>query len=124
MEPIEPRRLPFTDQQKLPNATISLVLSIISFLCCCVSWGIGGVLLSGIALILINKDTKLYAENPDMYDNFSQVKTAKIIAIIGLVIGALTFVFIIFQIMSAGGWGAYMEQQQEGMKMLEEMFGN
>lgn len=121
---MEPQRLPITDQQKLPNATISMVLSIISFLCCCVSWGIGGMILSGIALFLVNKDTKLYAENPDLYDNFSQVKTAKIIAIIGLVIAALTLATVIFQIMSVGGWDAYMEQQGEAMKMLQEQFGN
>ena len=112
------------EQQKLPNATISLVLGIISFFCCCFSWGIGGMLLSGIALFLVKKDTKLYSENPDLYDNFSQVKTARIIAIIGLILGALTLLWIIFQIIQAGGWDAYMEKQQEAMDMLREMMGN
>ena len=112
------------EQQKLPNATISLVLGILSFICCCFSWGIGGIILSGIALFLVNKDTKLYMENPDMYSNFSQVKASKIIAIIGLVLGVLIFIWIIFQIFQAGGWDAYMERQQEAMDMLQEQFGN
>ena len=112
------------EQQKLPNATISLVLGIISFICCCFSWGIGGMLLSGVALLLTKKDTKLYAENPELYSNFSQVKTARIIAIIGLILGALTLLWIIFQIIQAGGWDAYMEKPQEAMDMLREMMGN
>ena len=123
MEPIEPQRSSFSDQQKLPNATISMVLGIISFIACCCTSGIGGLLLSGIALFLVNKDTKLYAENPDLYNNFSQVKTAKIIAIIGLALSALAVLMVIYQIMAVGGIDAYFEQQQEAMKMLEEMMG-
>lgn len=60
------------EQQKLPNATTSIVLGSISFLCCCFSMGIGGLILSGIALFLTKKDEKLYAEQPDLYSNFNQ----------------------------------------------------
>ena len=49
---------------------------------------------------------------------FSQVKTSKIIAIIGLVLGALSLLWSIYQIVSVGGWDAYMENVQ---KMVEEM---
>ncbi len=101
------------EQQKLPNVTIALVLSILSFICCCFSVGIGGILLSGIALFLVNKDTKLYSENPEDYSNFSTLKTTKIIAIIGLVLGVLTFLWGIYSITSIGGWDAYLEQQRE-----------
>jgi len=106
------------EQQKLPNVTISIVLGILSFICCCFSVGIGGILLSGIALILVNKDTKLYMENPEGYSNFSTVKTAKIVAIIGLVLGALTLLWSVYQIYSIGGWEAYMEQQREIMEQM------
>lgn len=106
------------EQQKLPNATIALVLGCISFLACCCSSGLGGLLFSGIALFLANKDEKLYAQNPELYDNFSKVKTAKIIAIVGLVLAALTIVLLIFQIISAGGIDAYIEQQQDVWKQL------
>ena len=101
------------EQQKLPNVTIAIVLGILSFLCCCFSAGIGGILLSGIALFLINKDTKLYMENPEDYSNFSTVKTAKIVAIIGLVLGVLVFLFSAYSIFAAGGWESYMDQQKE-----------
>ncbi len=106
------------EQQKLPNVTISIVLAIVSFICCCFSAGLGGVLFSGIAFFLIKKDEKLYAQNPEGYSNFSQLKTAKIIAIIGLVLGILVLIWTIFTIVSAGGWEAYMEQQKEIYEQL------
>ena len=106
------------EQQKLPNATIALILAIISFIACCCSMGIGGLIFSGIALFLVKKDTKLYQENPELYSNFGQVKTAKIIAIIGLVLGIIALAMSIFQIVAVGGWEAYMEQQKEAMEQL------
>ncbi|MFS4456608.1 CCC motif membrane protein [Maribacter sp. 2304DJ31-5] len=104
------------EQQKLPNVTIAIVLGIISFICCCFSAGIGGILLSGIALFLVNKDTKLYSENPEGYSNFSTLKTAKIIAIIGLALGAISLLWSVYSIMSLGGLDAYTEQVKEIME--------
>ena len=106
------------EQQKLPNATTSIVLGSISFICCCFSMGIGGLLLSGIAFFLAKKDEKLYAEQPDLYSNYSQIKTAKIIAIIGLIIGAIAFAWSIYTIVSAGGWDAYMEQTKDVYRQM------
>lgn len=104
------------EQRKLPNVTIALVLSIISFFCCCFSIGIGGILLSGIAFFLINKDEKLYQANPQDYSNYSQLKTAKIVAIIGLALGVIALIWTIFSISQMGGWDAYMEKVQGMME--------
>ncbi len=104
------------EQQKLPNVTIALVLGIISFLCCFCSSGLGGVIMSGIALFLTSKDAKTYQQNPENYSNFSQLKTAKTVAIIGLVIGALTLLYTIYQIQQMGGIDGYMEKVQEAME--------
>lgn len=101
------------ENQKLPNATTALVLSIVSFICCCFSMGIGGILLSGIALYLTVKDTKTYNENPELYSNFGNVRAAKILAIIGLVIGVGSLAFGLYTIVAAGGWAEYMEQNME-----------
>ncbi|MEX0273262.1 MAG: CCC motif membrane protein [Flavobacteriaceae bacterium] len=101
------------EQQKLPNVTTSLVLGIISFVCCCFSMGIGGLIMSGIAFFLTKKDEKIYAENPELYGNYSQLKTAKTIAIIGLVLGAIALLWSIYSIVSAGGWAEMMEKQKE-----------
>ena len=101
------------EQQKLPNVTTGLVLGIISFICCCLSSGIGGIIMSGIAFFLLKKDEKTYASNPDSYSNYSQLKTAKIIAIIGLVIGILSLIWTIYSIQKMGGIDAYKEQMME-----------
>ncbi len=106
------------EQQKLPNATISLVLGILSFLCCCFSMGIGGVVMSGIAFFLVKKDEKTYQENPEGYSNFSQVKTAKIIAIIGLILGVIALAWSVYSIIQAGGWEGMQEQQREALEQL------
>ncbi len=103
------------EQQKLPNVTIAIVLAILSFICCCFG-GIPGAILAGIAFILVRKDENKYKENPELYSNFSQLKTAKVIAIIGLVIGILWFLWTVFQIQQMGGWDAYMEQSRELME--------
>lgn len=97
------------NERKLPNATTSLVLGIISFIACCISSGFGGIVLSGIALYLSNKDRKRYFEEPEEYDNFNQVKTARIIAIIGLILGILTLVSVIIFVYSLGGIEGYKE---------------
>ena len=107
------------EQQKLPNATISLVLGLISFICCCFSAGIGGLLFSGIAFFLVRKDEKMYRENPELYSNYGQLKTAKVIAIIGLVLALVAIIMVVVQVVAVGGWEAYMEQQKE----IYEQFG-
>lgn len=101
------------ERQKLPNATISLILGILSFIGCCCFYGVPGILLAGTAFFLANKDEKTYAQDPDLYDNFSQVKTAKVIAIIGIVLSLLMFAFAMY--LKATGKDA------EFLRMLEEM---
>lgn len=97
------------EQQKLPNVTIALVLSIIGFVCCCIG-GLPGIILGGISFFLASKDEKLYKENPENYSNYSTLKTTKTISIVVLVLGILYLAYSIYGIMSIGGWDAYMEQ--------------
>ena len=108
------------EKQKLPNAIISLVLGIISFIGCCCTNGFGGLVLSGIALYLAKKDEKTYAENPDLYSNFSQVKTAKIIAIIGLVLSGIIVAIVLYMLAT----GQYTEMIGRWEEMLEEIKQN
>lgn len=107
------------EQQKLPNATTSIVLGIISFICCVFTVGIGGILFSGIALFLANRDKNTYAQNPDSYYNYSQVKTARIIALIGLVLGVLTLLMVVYSIYAMGGWEAYKMYVEEAMEDIQ-----
>lgn len=108
------------EKQKLPNATTSIVLGIVSFIGCCCTSGFGGLLFSGIALFLAKKDEKTYAENPELYSNFGQVKTAKTIAIIGLVLSLIIVAIFIYM----KSTGQYEEMQEKYMEMLQEMQQN
>ena len=108
------------EKQKLPNATISLILGILAFIGCCCTSGFGGLVLSGIALFLAKKDEKTYAEDPEIYENYGQVKTAKIVAIVGLVLSAI-LVLIWAYLMATGQYDGLMEKSQQ---MLEEMQQN
>tara|TARA_R110002051_G_scaffold185003_1_gene254258 strand:- start:8901 stop:9233 length:333 start_codon:yes stop_codon:yes gene_type:complete len=107
------------EQQKLPNATIALVLAIISFIGCCCSNGFGGLILAGIALFLINKDSKLYNQNPSDYSNFGIVKTAKIISIISIILSLIIVAIYIY--MKATGKDT--EMQERLMEWAKEMQG-
>ncbi|MGB5822362.1 MAG: CCC motif membrane protein [Saonia sp.] len=106
------------EQQKLPNVTIALVLAIVSFFCCCFG-GLPTAIIAGIAFILINKDEKKYKENPDLYSNYSQLKTAKIVTIIAIVIGILYFIYTWYSISQMGGWDGYMEKVNEIMEQYQ-----
>jgi Na+-transporting methylmalonyl-CoA/oxaloacetate decarboxylase gamma subunit len=109
------------EQQKLPNVTIAIVLAILSYLCCCI-YGIPAIIMSGIGLFLVKKDEKTLMENPELYSNRSQLKTAKILTIIGLVLGILYLFWTIYQIQAMGGWEEMMKKSQEMMEQfgLEE----
>ncbi|RIV45293.1 MULTISPECIES: CCC motif membrane protein [Flagellimonas] len=106
------------EQKNLPNVTIAMVLAILSFLCCCFG-GVPGLILGGIAFLLVRKDEKAYTENPDLYKNYSTLKTVKILAIIGMVLGFLYLLYTIWSINQMGGWDGYMEKVNEMMEQYQ-----
>lgn len=108
------------EQQKLPNATLILVFGILSIVTCC-CYGIIGLILGIIALVLANKATKLYAENPEAYTGFSNVKTGKILAIIGIIFSVLYLIFMIWAI-ATFGWET-MQDQELMQERMREMMG-
>jgi sugar phosphate permease len=105
------------EKQKLPNSTAVLVLGILSIPGCCL-YGLG-LILGIVALVLAGKDTALNATNPDGFDGYSNVKTGKILAIIGIVLSVLYLVFCIAFIVMFG-WEAMQnpELMEERMKEL------
>jgi len=91
------------EQKALPNSTLILILGILSIVTCC-CYGIPGLILGGITLFLASKATKLYNENPEMYTGYSNVKTGKILGIIGIVFGILSFLYmIVYLVFIMGG---------------------
>jgi hypothetical protein len=90
-------------RRKLPNATTVLVLGIVSIVTS-FCYGIIGVILGIIALVLAKKDMQLYRENPEQYDGYQDLNTGKICAIIGLCMGTLFFLFFIVYILAVAAF--------------------
>jgi len=75
--------------QPLPNSTAVLVLGIVSIVAVFCTYGILGVVLGIIGLVLAGHPMKLYKENPEAYTeaSFKNLKAGKICSIIGLSVG-------------------------------------
>ncbi|MBO3097721.1 CCC motif membrane protein [Gelidibacter pelagius] len=106
------------EKQQLPNATLILVFGIISIVTCC-CYGIIGLPLGIIALVLANKATALYAANPEIYTGFQNVKTGKILAIIGIVLNGIYLIYAIW-LFSTVGMEGIQNIQDEFMKGLND----
>lgn len=93
----------FNTQVPLPNATAALILGIVSILGC-FCYGLVGLICGIIAIILSNKDLKMYKANPGGYTpgSYSNLKAGRVCAIIGLSLSALYFLFVIFLIATIG----------------------
>lgn len=83
-------------QQALPNATAVLVLGILSIVTCC-CYGILGVILAIIALVLSKKDRQLYASSAGAYteSSFKNLNAGRVCAIIGLILSVLDLLMYI-----------------------------
>jgi hypothetical protein len=84
-------------QQKtiLPNATMVLVLGIVSI---ATSWflsGIVGIVIGTIGLVMGNKDMILYQQSPDDFSesSFKNIKTGRICSMIGLGMSVFSLIF-------------------------------
>lgn len=90
-------------QLPLPNSTGVLVMGIISIaLCWC--YGIVGITLGIISIVLANKSKKLYKAEPEKYTlgSYKNLQAGYICAIIGLSLSALYLVFIIIYFLIVG----------------------
>lgn len=105
------------EKQKLPNATLILVFGIISIVTCC-CYGVLGLIFGIIAMVMAKKATAVYMENPDQYTGYQNVKTGKILAIIGIILNVLYLGYVIFLFATLGTDGI-MNMNQE----LLEQYG-
>ena len=110
----------FETPQKLPNATAVLVLGILSIVTCC-CYGVLGLILGIVALVLAKKDIASYRLNPALYTNYSNLNTGKILAIIGIVINVLTLIYFIWLISLVGFEG--LQDQALLEAKLREVLG-
>ena len=77
---------------KLPNSTAVLVLGICSILFSCLFVGIA---LGIIGIVLSGKGRKMYKEDPNLYDGYSQLNAGFITSIIGLSISVIYIIYYI-----------------------------
>jgi uncharacterized protein YacL len=90
-------------QIPVPNATVVLVLGIISIIGCCF-YGIG-LVFAIVALVLASNAVKQYNEEPARYQqsSYNNMNAGKICAIIGLILSILIAIYYIW-IISYFGW--------------------
>ncbi len=101
-QPVQPQQSPAI-AQTLPNSTAVLVLGIIS-IAVCWCYGLIGLTLGIIALVLAGKANALYNGNPGLYteSSYKNMKAGKICALIGTILSGLYIVYIILILMV---WG-------------------
>jgi hypothetical protein len=89
---------------ELPNATLILILGIISIVGCCCTYGTVGIICGIIAIVLAKSATQRYLAHPDQYTetSYKNVNTGKICAWIGLIPSILYILFMIFLITTLG----------------------
>jgi hypothetical protein len=95
------------EKYRLPNSTGVLILGILSVVTCC-CYGIIGLPLGIVALVMASKATKLYLETPENYTGFSNVKTGKVFTIIGIVLNCIFLMYVIW-ILSIIGFSALQD---------------
>ena len=105
------------EKQKIPNSTAVLVLGILSIISCC-CYGVIGLILGIIALILANSAKKIYLEAPENYSGYSNLNAGKVMSIIGIILNLIYLGFIIYFV-SLIGWEALQDPALLQEKMLE-----
>jgi hypothetical protein len=105
------------ETQKL-NPTIVYILAIFGLLCCC--FGGLGFILAGIAFFIAHSKLSEAKANPENYDQTSvkSMNTAKIVALVILVINILYFLKAIYTL-STVGWDEILEQSRQMMEQYQ-----
>ena len=109
------------ENNKLPNANIVLILGILSVITC-ICYGIFGIIFGIIALVLAQKDMKLDRSNEIVYTNYQTVNIGRVLAIIGIVLGVL-FILLIIWVINIVGMDA-LQDEELMRERLQEYFGN
>lgn len=86
-------------QQNAPYAVVSLVLGIVSLLTGCL---FVGLILGIVGLVLANKGTALYIQDPAKYKGYGMLHAGKILSILGIVFGAIGLISSIIAIIAGG----------------------
>ncbi|MFD2567891.1 CCC motif membrane protein [Pseudotenacibaculum haliotis] len=104
------------ERSTLPNSTASLVLGILSIVTC-ICYGIIGLPLGIIAVILGAKAKKIFNENPDAYKSVGNASAGVVTGIIGIILNLIYLGFIVWLISSIG-WDALQDPELMQERLL------
>ncbi len=108
------------EKQKLPHSKSALILGIVSIITACCCYGVPGFILGLIGINEAKKAKAIHEENPDMYIGLNNAETGRVTSIIGIVIGGLAVIWLIYAIST----GKYGEMMDHYMQMMEEIQSN
>ncbi|MEL6556783.1 MAG: CCC motif membrane protein [Bacteroidota bacterium] len=102
-------------QQKLPNATATLVLGILSIVSCC-CFGLPGLVFGIIALVISQNSVRMYRENPSEYSDYGNLQAGRVMAIIGIVLSSFNLIRMIVMLIIYGtmGYDSFMDGFDSG----------
>ena len=111
---------------KLPNDQTALILSISAAVllltgCCCgLFTTIPALICAIIGFVLANKATTLYKLNPGIYtqQSLSNAKTAKVTALVALILSAIWTVFSILAIVGAVTSPEFLKEYQSQIRNM------
>lgn len=104
------------DKEKLPHSQSALILGIVSIFTACCCFNIVGIIIGLIGLSQAKKAIAIHNDDPNQYDGINNAKTGKTTSIIGIVIGIISLLWLIYA-MSTGQWNIMIEEYQQ---MIEE----
>ena len=105
------------ERQTLPNSTLILVFGILSIVTCC-CYGILGLIFGIVALVLAKTAKQTYLAEPELYTGYNNVKTGRILAIIGIILSGL-YLLLNIVLIAIYGWDGLQEMSQEWMRVYE-----
>lgn len=106
------------DKQRLPYATTSLILGIISIVTC-ICYGVIGLPLGIVAYMLGRKALRIYHEAPEQFRKEGNAAAGKILGAIGIVLNFIYLVLVIWIIYKVG-WEA-MQDPELLRERIDEM---
>jgi len=104
-------------KEKLPNATAVLVLGIVSIVTCC-CYGIIGLIIGIVALVLAGSDMKLYRQDPERYSDYNNLNIGRILAIIGTVLSSVVVIILAYVYITVGPKG--LQEIKENLEARQQ----
>ena len=99
-------------KEKLPYAQSALIFGILSIFTACCCGGVIGLIFGLIGLSNSKKAIAIHYKNPEMYDGINNANTGRITSIIGIVIGAISTIWLIY-LLNTGQYEIMIEQYQQ-----------